>query len=362
MFDYQELSSSIMHWLKCLQDSSNPGYFKLCRDGAIVTPSHNKGLGFSCLALKIAYTLDSMNQFSSSQVEQWADYIKSFQIADYKRFSGFFEDSGLVNAVDGLKFGRFYLKGPFKFIKNVDVRRAETRQACASLHCIGKSARHPIKSIPHDANEARKYVHSLNWNQPWASGSHFSHLVFFLKYNADHFGMHDEYENIIPVLWEEVDKFLDNKTGCSFSGRCSDFQKINGTMKIFTSYATVKRPPNYPEKLIDFCLSVSQVNNGCHVLDILHVVHYCAKYSDYRRDDIKQFAEQQMKDVLKFRKNDGAFSFFPNKSQTNYYGQKVSRGLCESDIHGTHLFTWALTLIAELLEDFKEIPWKIPVT
>lgn len=362
MFDLDEYSSSILPWLKSLQDPSNPGHFKLCKRGATLSPSHNKGLGISCLALKIAYTINAIDQFTSHQMEQWADYIRSFQIGEHRRFSSFFEDKGLVNSVDGLKLGPVYLGGPFKFIKNIAVRRAETRQACASLLCIGKRAKYPVKSIPDNADEALKYFHSLNWKQAWVAGSHFSHLIFLLKYNADNFGRRQAYEDITPILWNELDKLLDKKTGCWFKGNCADFQKINGAMKVFTAYSIVKRPPSHPEKLIDFCLAASHDNDGCGVLDILHVIHYCAKYSNHRKGEVKQFAEQQLGEILKFRKKDGAFSFYPDKSQIKYYGQKVSRGLCESDIHGTHLFTWTLCLIAEILEDFNKISWNIPVT
>jgi hypothetical protein len=34
---------------------------------------------------------------------------------------------------------------------------------------------------------------------------------------------------------------------------------------------------------------------------------------------------------------DGGFSFYRGKAQTNYYGVPVSRGLAESDIQGTCL-------------------------
>jgi hypothetical protein len=57
MFDLDEYSSSILPWLKSLQDPSSPGHFKLCKHGVTVSPSHNKGSGISCLVLKIAYTI-----------------------------------------------------------------------------------------------------------------------------------------------------------------------------------------------------------------------------------------------------------------------------------------------------------------
>ena len=50
-----------------------------------------------------------------------------------------------------------------------------------------------------------------------------------------------------------------------------------------------------------------------------------------------------------FYKVEGGFSYFLNKSQTHYYGLKISNGLRTADIHGTTLLVWALSLIS----DFK---------
>ena len=54
----------------------------------------------------------------------------------------------------------------------------------------------------------------------------------------------------------------------------------------------------------------------------------------------------------------GGFSYFRNKSQTHYYGSKISNGLNEPDLHGTLLLVWAIALISDIIE-LPTSDWKI---
>ena len=59
---------------------------------------------------------------------------------------------------------------------------------------------------------------------------------------------------------------------------------------------------------------------------------------------------------LHFFPNLYGFSYFLNKSQTHYYGVKISKGLNTPDIHGTTLLVWALSMILEIIE-FENFKW-----
>jgi hypothetical protein len=70
-------------------------------------------------------------------------------------------------------------------------------------------------------------------------------------------------------------------------------------------------------------------------------------------------------EVLEYAKNfmqsDGAFSFFPDRSQVSYYSARVSRGKRVSDLHGTTMLVWAIAIAYELLSDSpyeNKIIWK----
>jgi len=51
-------------------------------------------------------------------------------------------------------------------------------------------------------------------------------------------------------------------------------------------------------------------------------------------------------------KKDKGFSYFINKSQTHYYGLKITTGMNTADIHGTTLLLWAISMI----DNFKHGP------
>ena len=51
---------------------------------------------------------------------------------------------------------------------------------------------------------------------------------------------------------------------------------------------------------------------------------------------------------------DGGYSYFEDKSQTHYYGVKISKGLNDSDLHATLLCTWGNVMILDILGEVGE--------
>ena len=187
--------------------------------------------------------------------------------------------------------------------------------------------------------------------------------MFFLKLNADVFSRRDEYERLAPVVLEQLDELQDETTGSWFIGDPPIPQKVNAAMKVLLIYDLIGMPFRWPERLIDFCLAAATEDDACHNVDIIYVLHQCNYWTPHRRADIQAFAERRLKAIRNHVKPDGAFSFFPDRAGTHYYaGLRVSKGLPESDIHGTHLLVWASTLIADLLGFRDELGWKLPIT
>ena len=51
-------------------------------------------------------------------------------------------------------------------------------------------------------------------------------------------------------------------------------------------------------------------------------------------------------------------SYFLNKSQTHYYGVKISKGLNTPDLHGTLLLIWGISMISKII-DLPTSNWNI---
>ena len=354
------LQDDISTWLFTLEDKKYPGRFRFAATGSIFHSPERSGLDASALALKISYMLGILDQLPHNKIIQWVDFIRSFQLKTedvgflrLTKKTGFFIDPVLIKKAD-LNMG---WKG-----YDVRIRRAVTRQACAALMCANERPSYPVCDIPHTISQVEHYLSSLDWERdPWGAGSHASHLVFFLKMNKDFFDEGEKYNELIPAIFEWLTAIHNSETGSWYIGDPSTEQKINSAMKILTAYAVLKKPVENPEPLIDFCLASVNQADGCHNADILYVLHYCNQYTKYRFSDIQDFCWERIKVIEKFRKPDGGFSFYLDRSQTSMYGVPITKGLPESDIHGTVLFLWSLKMIVNILGYSDQFNWKMPI-
>ena len=344
-----------------LQDSEHPGRFRFCLTGSIFLPSENSGLDASALALKICHMIGALDSIPAGRLSQWACFIQSFQkqkerggIFRHRQLCGFFIDPAFIKQADNA-LGRFEY--------DINTRRAVTRQACAALMCAGRRPLYPVLSIPRSTKEACAFLESLDWERdPWGAGSHVSHLLFFLNMNRLFFGMAEPCSRIIPCIFDFLNSIRDERTGSWYRGNPPAAQKINAAMKVLTGYAVLGTPVESPEPLIDFCLSAANEQDSCHNVDIIFVLHYCQRFTGYRRKDIEAFFERRVMVIEQFRKPDGAFSFYPQASQTAIYSVPIAQGLPESDIHGTTLMLWALVMIADVLGYARDLRWHMPIT
>jgi hypothetical protein len=347
-----DLRNSVWQWLLSLSVPSHPGWIRFCSNGALLEPGEKSGLGISCLALKTCVMLGLASRLPDNDLRDWALHIKSFQTPE-GRYVSFFEDPAVLAIAD---------RNTGWFKRDVATRRAETRQACATLLSIGETPAHPISYLPKTPGEVRDYFRVLDWTQPWSAGSHAGHLLFFYGLNAKVFGESQAAEALLPVTFSEIDRLQDPETGSWYSRRPGPEQIVNGAMKILTGYAFLDKPFRYPERLIDTCLAVANDKHGCSNADVIYVLHQCARHTSHRKHEIEGYFQRRIKAIERFRRTDGAFSFFAGGAQTHYYGVPVSRGLPVSDVHGTTLFVWTLVMIGDLLGYNSGLGWQLPVT
>ena len=341
------LSEQVWTWFSPLRIREQPGWVRFCHKGALLKPGPRAGLGISCLSLRLCAILGLLPRIPGDEFAQWIQYIQSFQQRE-GRFVGFFEDRSIFGIAD-------------RFLPNIPVRRAESRQAYATLLSVGASPLQPVTQLPATPEEVRQYIHELDWTQPWGAGSHTGHLLFFYEMNGRVFGQTEAAERFIPLVLAELDRLQDPETGSWYTRRPAPHQMVNGAMKVLTGYASISKQCHYPERLIDTCLAVANEEDGCNNADIIYVLYQCSRYTNYRQEEILEYCASRVKKIERFRRHDGAFSFFENHSQTSYYGKRVSRGYCESDIHGTTMFALTLAMLGDLLGYNETLGWQVPL-
>lgn len=356
-----------INWIKDLKknvgvfldmlDENNFNYIKYSLSGDIYGRNINWGLGQNVFMVKILYMLGLLEGIDSDKRNNLINGIKKFQDGN-----GYISDPLIIKLITKKRFLFFRDKSnEFELEK---IRRAETRQSFSALNCLGEKPDRPFLYIPYDERSIGNFLSGFNWKYPWDAGSHFSHLLFFLKLNKIMFGYKT---GIVDKLIEYANNWVDDlqskDDGFWYSGGTTVKEKINGAMKILTGkMAAGILYINNHETVIDGCLGAINDGEACSNFNIIYCLYYCSRLSDYRKKDIEDFCYNRLGIYKEFYFDEiGGFSFHKNKANDIYYGARITKGLNEPDIHGTVMFVWGIALISKILKlDF--VDFKIPLT
>ena len=342
-------------FLETMRDRDTPGRYKYSLTGDIASSSQ-WGLGNTVFAVKTYFML---NLISSINELETAAFIKSFGRRD-----GEISDPIVQRRSRRIRYNTALHSGDWNNITGRQTRRAETRQAFAALRAMGENPDRPYLNIPRSKKKIKKYIHSLDWNHPWGAGSHFSHLIFFLKNNTHLANSFDGNKtDLINYAFDEVTRYRQND-GSWYDKYSSDTQKVNGAMKMVTAYmAAGKTDLSMRDRLIDHCLALQTDPDACNNFNLLLVLYFCSNNDSYRKDEIREFCFNRLQIYRGFYWEDGGgFSFHKKHANSWYYGARISQGFEEPDIHGTHLFLWGIVLITRILGLDEELQLSFPIT
>jgi hypothetical protein len=129
-------------------------------------------------------------------------------------------------------------------------------------------------------------------------------------------------------------------------------------MKVLTALDWLDVPIHYPERLIDTCLTRLPKAEGCHVVDAVYVLYRCGQQTSYKKAAVQAYCEQMLDMIRRHYNPDGGFSYYIGHTQTTYYGVPIATGAPGSDMHGTCLLTWAVAMIAEMVEQ-NPYQWRV---
>lgn len=349
------LKSEVLDFMEHQKSKKTKGYYKYSCCGDLYDESKDWNIGSSVYALKIYYTLDvEKNQ----DIIDTANYIRSFYHNDGQIYDDFIHKKSFIrNIASSLKHKRW------ANILNQQYKRAETRQAYSSLILYNELPKDIVLDIPKSENDIDKFLSSLNWEEPWGAGSHFSHLMFFYKL-GHHAKLIDsiQYDKYVNHSLEWINKLRHSKDGGWYKGTQEDRLIINGAMKIITGLIAVDKVNfDYAQQLVDTCLRSTNDEHACDNFNIILVLNYASKLLDrnYRQKEIEEFAINRLvKYKAHYKKEQGGFSFFPFASNSIYYGAKITKGINEADIHGTVLFLWGIAIVSQILGIEKDIGFK----
>ena len=330
-------------FLSQIQGKAIDGYYHYSLSGDLFTEKHNWGLGNSVFFLKIIYTL-KLEKLYTQQIKDAIHFIQRFQKRNGEIYDPIIRSLSRSNRI------RHALKTlDFSNIRHQQSRRAETRQSLSALALFNYKPRYEYKIFPKNQKKIEKYINRLNWELPWSAGSHISHLLFFLYHSKL-----AEKEDLIEFTIRRINRFQHSENGFWYKGNPSLQQKINGAMKIITGLKVVDRLNfEHPDKMIDQLLVAQNDEQACDNFNIVYVLKYCDQLlnSHYRYAEIQKFSLDRL-NIYKehYFPSQGAFSFFKTRSNTHYYNAHIASGKNEPDIHGTVLFLWGISIIAQALK------------
>ena len=356
----RNLEESIINFLKSLE-KNNFEYSPVLN--GVTKSGIDLNLGFSCYALKSKYIL---NSFDDKNLSDWVQYLNNYQIKESDFGEGSFVDKKYLDCFNNENKIKFFLKqslnnlklGNYELKKNILEKsiRAETKQAISTIHQVNYKNKFEYLDFPKNKHDISKFISALNWNKPWDSGAQFSALCVFSRTQLKH----EEYEVAKEHLFNSITKYVDNESGAYFQGnQPSNQEVINGLMKVITGLDWIDCNMHHPKKIIDLALSINPQSEGCDIVDLVYVLYMASKKTDYKKNEIVLLLEDLTNIIFQhFIPEQGAFSYFLNKSQTHYYGVKVTKGFNEADLHGTLLLTWALSMIININEN-ENLSWNI---
>lgn len=349
------LKENVLQFISEMKSPSLDGYYRYSYSGDLYDENTHWNAGSSVFALKIYYTLGVEDD---QVIDAAANYIKTFQHSD-----------GWI--YDNLIFRKSFLRNIWASLRNRNIsslwnqhyKQAETRQCCSALMLYDSLPESIDVFVPEDEQGVDNLLTALDWNHPWHAGSHFSHLMFFLKLALKTGRIEQQAFNYLTnyaIKW--VNRLQHPEDGCWYSGVTDYREKINGAMKIISGLiAADKVNFDYPEKLIDSCLDAVHDESACDNFNIVLVSNYAGKLlgRNYRQSEIENFALKRLNIFWEHYHSDRkGFSFYRDRANDIYYSAKITKGLNEPDMHGTVLFLWGISIIVQLLGMEKDLGFR----
>lgn len=345
-----DLKKEVPKFLQQMQGEFGSGYYAYSYKNDLYNQTNKWNIGSAAFALKIYYTLSYKR---NEEILAIGNHIKSFDQGNYIYDNFVFKKGFVRNLLSSIK------NQNFSNVTNINYKRAEHRQCLSALNLYDLLPDEVYLPIPKSIPEVKKFLTNLNWSNPWTAGSHFSHLMFFYGLGNKQNPNKNRFKPLIDFAIQWVNKMQNEKDGAWYKSDIPTRIKVNGMMKILTGFDAVNHKEiNYPDKIIDTCLSATQEKNACDHFNIIYTLYRASSYlkHSYRYSEIKQFSLKKLNDFRgQYYPKLGGFSFYANRNNDLYYNARIAKSGDTPDIHGTTLFLWGVAIICKLLQINKEV-------
>lgn len=213
-----------------------------------------------------------------------------------------------------------------------------------ALEVLGSALRHPV-AVAEDMDTVVLYqqLNDLPWeDNAWGGGDWIDCFATGLYHNLKTFGSRKRPDDLFG--WLATHCRQDSGLWGLPTAEEGWLQPVNGFYRLTrATYTQFGLPLPYPERSIDTVLAHSrdrrffraEVLNACNVLDVVHPLWLCLKQTDYRRPEIRTWAENMLSEVLKFWVPQRGFAFQLSRQQ-------------DTGLQGTEMWLSIIYLLADL--------------
>ena len=311
----------------------------------------------SCYAVLTKHLIGEMKNISVSEKEEWARYIQTFQAED-----GLFKDPIIAHP------GSWYVPPHMEWCGWWHL----TCHVIMALTALGKVAEKEFIALRPFYNEKhlKKWLENRDFNRIEWVGNEVLNLGSLLQYERD-FHNSSVAGKAVDIIMDWLDKTQDPSTGMwgnSFVTLNEKSAAYQGAYHFFLLYFYDNREIRYPERIIDFLLSmqtpkggfgIEEITNGCEDIDAIDPLARLYFFANYRRQDIRVSLKKAYRWVLENRTPDGGFAFI--KDREFFYGSNL---MYSKRNEGSMFATWwrllSLAFICQVIPDIEisKIPWQ----
>jgi len=303
------------------------------------------------------HLLGDIAGLAPARKKEWVAYIQSFQADD-----GFFKDPLIAHP------GSWYVPphmdwcGWWHLSCHVII-------ALTALDAV-VAREFTVLNDFYDDRKLKQWLDARDPDRMAFVGNEVLNLGQLLQYARD-FHNRQPAQRAMDMVFEWLDKHQDAATGMwgkSFETPQERNDAYQGAYHFYLLYDYDHRPIHYPERIIDFMLSmqtkqggfgITDNTSGCEDIDALDPLARLYFHTSYRQADIERSLQRAMGWVLQNRTPDGGFTFIKDKEM--FYGSRyMYSGVREGCTFATW---WRMLSIAIMSQVVKEhelsaIPWQ----
>lgn len=301
------LKNSITYIENMRVKDSTYGIYKISKD-CIPT------LLSSCFSALGRELIGDLSSLTSIETQSWVAFIQNHQ----NPLNGFFVEPELM------------LQGLSTHSSEYIIHQA-TYFSLHALDALGTDIKYRIKFVDQfwTKGQILSWLEKLDWSKPWLVSNEIMFLFTFLIYDYERFGNNLSLETVFDGL-DWLDAKQDSTTG--FWGTdegASLFDSMAGAYHILLFYYYLKRPINYPKKIIDNTLILQKTDGlfsafggggSCEDLDAIDILVNLRLHTNYKSNEIMTSLEKAKNALAETQNEDGGFRWVNRRSiNLNYW-------------------------------------------